>query len=467
MLRNKSRLPFLILMATTTILAFASTIFAEQQPVVKPTYAKLCTYCHKAEANTLMGFFDSIAFKAETIQMKVDDAVQLVRFDVDDVKVVTAAGKEMDGEALHKTKKGQPIQIIFTEKNGLKTAVKVVEKPPAKVAPEMLITTAQVEKLVGLGPDKGKYFLYDARPLFRFQEGAIPTAVSMPYDLFDKMTELLPQDKNAQIIFYCAGINCYMSSGSAEKAKKLGYTNVRVYRDGIPAWSAKNYTVLSAEALKAAWIDKDVPYLLLDLRSGKVASRGFIKGAVSFPAAQVAKLIKKLPSAENNPPIVVYDAKGSKSEVQVAKALLKSGYGNVKILLGGFDGWKSAKFEAMTGKLASKASYVPKPNPGEIDIQVFKGYATALPSNVFILDVRNPNEVKTGILKTAVNIPMEDLQDRMAEIPKDKLIITQCSTGVRAEMAYYTLKDLGFSNVKFLKANTKFEKDGTYSITKD
>ena len=34
-------------------------------------------------------------------------------------------------------------------------------------------------------------------------------------------------------------------------------------------------------------------------------------------------------------------------------------------------------------------------------------------------------------------------------------------------MAYHTLRELGYSNVKFLNAKTTFEPDGSYSITKD
>lgn len=448
-------------------LSFSASSFAEQSPQAKPVIAKICTNCHKAEPNALRGYFDNVAFKAKTIQVKIDDSVELVKFDEDDVKVVTTEGKNMDGEALHKTKKGHEIKIEFSEKDGIKTAVKVIEKPPVKIPKEMLLSTADVEKLVALGPEKGKYFLYDSRPMPRFLEGAIPTAVNLPYPAFDKMVDKLPTDKGALIIFYCAGVNCNMSPGSADKAGKLGYTNIKVYRDGIPAWSEKNFTVLSAKAFKEAWLDKDMPNVLLDARPAKDAAQGFIKGAVSFPAAQAGKLIKNLPPKEKKPPIVIYDAKDGKLSEKVAKALIKSGYGNVKILVGGIDAWKTAKYETASGKLAAKAAYTPKPRPGEIKLDEFKKYAVELPSNVVIIDVRNPDEVKAGMLKTAKNIPAEELKDRVAEIPRDKLVITQCSTGVRAEMAYHTLKELGFSTVNFLNAKLQFEKDGSHTITKD
>jgi rhodanese-related sulfurtransferase len=371
----------------------------------------------------------------------------------------------MDGDALHKTKNEKEIKVEYSEKDGVKTALRLVEKPPVKISPEMLISTAEIEKLVALGPEKGNYHLYDSRPLPRFQEGAIPTAVSLPFPAFDTMAGKLPADKSARIIFYCSGITCSMSPGSADKAKKLGYTNIKIYQEGIPAWSEKNATTLSVQSFKEAWLDKDIPHVLLDVRPAKVAAKGFIKGAVSFPETGAAKLIKNLPTNEINPPIIIYDAKEGK---QAAKALLNAGYGNVRILAGGYDAWKSATYQVATGKQATKAAYVPKPRPGEISPAEFKKYADKLPTTVMIIDVRNTDEVaKSGTLKTAVNIPEEELKEKAAQIPKDKLIITLCATGVRAEMGYHSLRELGYTNVRFLNAKTDFEKNGAYTITKE
>lgn len=468
MTRNQSMFSVLFTMVTAIILASAAAAFAEQAPAAKPTIAKICTNCHKAEPNAVQGYFDNVAFKAKTIQVKIDEAVELIKFDEDDVKVINGEGAIGDGELLHKTKKGHEIKIEYVLKDGVKTAVKVTEKPPVKIPKDMLITTADVEKLVALGPEKGKYFLFDSRPLPRFQEGAIPTAVSLPFPAFDKMAEkLLPKDKNALIIFYCAGPACNMSPGSATKAKALGYTNLKVYKDGMPAWSEKHFGVLSAQFLKEAWIDKDIPHVLLDVRAAGKAAKGFIKGAVAFPAGKAVKLIKVLPAKDKKPPIVIYDAKDGKQAEKVAAELLKAGYGKVMVLAGGFDAWQAAKYEVSAGKLTAKASYVPKPRPGEISIDEFKKYAASLPANVVILDVRNAEEVKSGMIPSAKNISAEEIKEKAGEIPKDKLIVTQCSTGVRAEMAYHALKDLGYTNVKFLNAKIDFEKGGSYKITKD
>ena len=44
---------------------------------------------------------------------------------------------------------------------------------------------------------------------------------------------------------------------------------------------------------------------------------------------------------------------------------------------------------------------------------------------IFFLDVREPNEIEElGSVKGYVNIPLGQLEKRLNEVPKDKLIIT-------------------------------------------
>jgi rhodanese-related sulfurtransferase len=94
----------------------------------------------------------------------------------------------------------------------------------------------------------------------------------------------------------------------------------------------------------------------------------------------------------------------------------------------------------------------------------FTTLAKATPADVLILDVRNPDEAKDGMIKGAVLIPDEELQARMAEVPKDKRIVTHCLTGIRAEMAYHKLKDAGY-NAAFLNNEIEIAKDGSFKIT--
>lgn len=64
---------------------------------------------------------------------------------------------------------------------------------------------------------------------------------------------------------------------------------------------------------------------------------------------------------------------------------------------------------------------------------------------VFLLDVRDPDELKSaGAVKGYVNIPLGDLEKRMDEIPKDKVIVTFCARGKRAALAGEKLNKAGY-----------------------
>jgi len=77
----------------------------------------------------------------------------------------------------------------------------------------------------------------DARPARKwYDKGHVPGAISIPNTFFKKMTDKLPADKSAQLIFYCNGFKCPLSTKSAIKAKAMGYTNVKVFQAGYPAW---------------------------------------------------------------------------------------------------------------------------------------------------------------------------------------------------------------------------------------
>jgi len=256
-----------------------------------------------------------------------------------------------------------------------------------------------------------------------------------------------------------------MSPSSAGRAEKLSYTNVKVYHDGLPEWTKKNYTVLSAQSLKEAFIDKDIANVLIDVRPISAAQKGFIKGAVTMPAAEVAANISKFPPKDKKPPILLVDDTGGTLAQTAAKALITSGYSNVSIMTGGMDAWQAAKYPLETGSLVTAITYVPKPRPGEITIEDFRKIAAAIPADTTILDVRSREEGNAGMIKGALLIPDEEILDRLSEIPKDKQIITHCSTGVRAEMAYHKLKEKGY-NIGFLNAKVDIQKDGSYTIEK-
>jgi rhodanese-related sulfurtransferase len=255
-----------------------------------------------------------------------------------------------------------------------------------------------------------------------------------------------------------------MSPGAAREAAALGYSNVKVYHDGLPEWTKKNFTVLSPNFLKEAFLDKDIPLVILDVRPLGDAEKGFIKGAVSVSPVKVKEAVESL-GKDLKPPIVVYDATGGETGEKVARELIADGYPNTKLLLGGYQGWTAAKLPAATGPLGTTVSYVPKPRPGEISVEAFQKLLEAIPADTVVIDVRDRDELKDGIIKGSLNIPADEMEKRFAELPKVRKIVAYCNTGTRAEMVYHTLKGKGVANIFFLNANVDFEQ-GKVEISK-
>jgi rhodanese-related sulfurtransferase len=81
---------------------------------------------------------------------------------------------------------------------------------------------------------------------------------------------------------------------------------------------------------------------------------------------------------------------------------------------------------------------------------------TALdPNETFLLDVRTAGEFRRGTIPGAVNIPVDSLRERLAEVPKDKEIYLFCQIGLRGYIATRILLQQGFSKVKNLSGGYK------------
>ncbi|NSL51515.1 CoA-disulfide reductase [Calidifontibacillus erzurumensis] len=65
----------------------------------------------------------------------------------------------------------------------------------------------------------------------------------------------------------------------------------------------------------------------------------------------------------------------------------------------------------------------------------------------FLVDVRNPGELKLGFIKGAVNIPLPELRNRLNELPKDQTIYVYCQVGLRGYLAARILTLNGFKAV--------------------
>lgn len=328
---------------------------APSAPAKAPLQPALCTACHKLEASEMGGYLESTAFKSQSMQLDVGAAApQILRFDPKTVKVLDD-GKSKPAEHLRDVKKRHEARVTWVEKDGVRQVTEIRLKGPIDIDPKYVIDHAGVARLVAEGPGKTPFTLIDSRPLPRFQEGAIPGAIHLPFIGFDKFLDRLPADKAQLVVFYCGGITCTLSPNSLKKAQKLGYTHTLVYREGMPDWQKKSYQVTTPAFVKAAYVDRDIPHVLIDARSAADADSGHITGAVSMPAVPAPRLsAASLPPPKLMAPLIVYDGRGGEQAVALAQALVKAGQQNVLMLSGGMVGWQAAGLPVVSAVPAAR-----------------------------------------------------------------------------------------------------------------
>lgn len=76
-------------------------------------------------------------------------------------------------------------------------------------------------------------------------------------------------------------------------------------------------------------------------------------------------------------------------------------------------------------------------------------------SKAMFIDVRTKTEYGLGTIDGSVNIPVDELRDRLDEIPKDKDIYIFCQIGLRGYVAYRILVQKGYSFVRNLSGGYK------------
>jgi adenylyltransferase/sulfurtransferase len=71
--------------------------------------------------------------------------------------------------------------------------------------------------------------------------------------------------------------------------------------------------------------------------------------------------------------------------------------------------------------------------------------------NIFVLDVRNPEEFQICRIPGSTLIPLPELGRRFQELDPDRDIVIHCKSGMRSLKALQFLRDKGFQRVKNLK----------------
>lgn len=78
-----------------------------------------------------------------------------------------------------------------------------------------------------------------------------------------------------------------------------------------------------------------------------------------------------------------------------------------------------------------------------------------LPESTLLLDVRTDAEFRRGTIPGAVNIPVDELRERMDELSEDRDIVIFCAVGLRGYLAWRVLSQNGFKHIRNLSGGYK------------
>jgi rhodanese-related sulfurtransferase len=77
-------------------------------------------------------------------------------------------------------------------------------------------------------------------------------------------------------------------------------------------------------------------------------------------------------------------------------------------------------------------------------------------NGAMFVDVRSPGEFASANAPGTVNIPLQELGNRLAEIPASAPVVLCCASGTRSGMAKLLLKKNGYRNVHNIGTWSKF-----------
>jgi rhodanese-related sulfurtransferase len=207
-------------------------------------------------------------------------------------------------------------------------------------------------------------------------------------------------------------------------------------------------TTKSASEVRADFLARRA-IALLDVRTEASHAEGHPLFAANLPLSQI-EIESRLRVPRLSTPIVVFD-NGEGLAVQAAARLRALGYGDVKLLEDGLQGWRIAGYELFRdvnvpskafGELVESKRQTPSLSPEEV-----KGLIDSR-ADAVIVDARRFDEFQVMSIPTAISVPGAELVLRVGAVaprPETRIIVN-CAGRTRSIIGTQTLINAGFPN---------------------
>ncbi len=221
----------------------------------------------------------------------------------------------------------------------------------------------------------------------------------------------------------------------------MGYTDVWVYRNGVPGWNQKAQPLMAAEPFI-----KKGNVVLIDAASGRDTVAGATNKLLQLGLDDLkgSKGHDALKMLSKRAPIVVLERGDMATVNAVLEDLREQDFRRLAYFP--VSAWKGTLAAAPA---VTALTWAPIYGPGQVAPKDFEAAVTA---SKFILDVRPTADFARGHFKGAVNLPIEELEKDFAKVPKDVAVFVNCATGAKSSKTYDILGRKGYTNVSYLDA---------------
>jgi rhodanese-related sulfurtransferase len=116
--------------------------------------------------------------------------------------------------------------------------------------------------------------------------------------------------------------------------------------------------------------------------------------------------------------------------------------------------------------LAAAAFLLLRPkSPAAPEISVVQAYEK-YQQGIYFIDVRTQEEWDQGHIDKTTLIPLDDLESRLGELPRDQEIVVVCRSGRRSKQGVAILQQAGFSNVASMSGGVQAWETAGYPLIK-
>jgi hydroxyacylglutathione hydrolase len=202
--------------------------------------------------------------------------------------------------------------------------------------------------------------------------------------------------------------------------------NIRGY-ESLDTIMGRGKRPLSPAEFEVAAEESDA--LVLDTRSADDFAKGFIPNSINIGLkGSFAQWVGEMIPDVKQPILLVTDEGG---EEEAITRLSRVGYDHtLGFLKGGFAAWENAGKPVEQIERIDAANFVERLSHGEVKV----------------IDVRKKSEFDSEHVVGAINIPLNQINDHLAEFPKNEPFILYCGSGYRTMIAGSILQQRGWNN---------------------